>query len=401
MSKNPFAPYKAIQIIAAIVLCTLLFAACAAPQTNAPASQNATGKTITIGYMGPLTGGVAFVGQEQKGFVEAAVQIFNEETGLNVEIVEADTAANPDTARVVAGRFAANDEILAVVGPSVSQACESTQSIFAAAGLAHITPSCTRTDLTQPGTETFFRPIPTDADQSKTDAAYMVDALGIESAFLVDDQTSYGTGINDELEAELRARGVTDIQRASVSQEETDFSSIATSVVSADVDLVFFANQVQNQLAALAMQLRAQGFDGHYFLPDGGFQLDWVDAAGAAAEGAYVSFFAPDPKLVPEAQPYNEIYAANVGENFGAFGGAAAFTTYIALHAIEQCADADDLSRACVVDALTTINLESSPLGIPVAFGANNQLEDSRFFLFQIQDGQFALLDLEQSIAAQ
>ena len=114
--------------------------------------------------------------------------------------------------------------------------------------------------------------------------------------------------------------------------------------------------------------------------------------AGAAAEGTYVSFFSPDPNLVPEAQPYNEIYTAATGNEFGAFGGASAFTTYIGLQAIKVCADGGDLSRACVVDALTNINLESSPLGLPVAFGEGNQIAGSRFFLFQVKDGKFTLV---------
>ena len=123
-----------------------------------------------------------------------------------------------------------------------------------------------------------------------------------------------------------------------------------------------------------------------------GFGLGWVGTAGAAAEGTYVSFFSPDPNLVPEAQPYNEIYTAATGNEFGAFGGASAFTTYIGLQAIKVCADGGDLSRACVVDALTNINLESSPLGLPVAFGEGNQIAGSRFFLFQVKDGKFTLV---------
>jgi branched-chain amino acid transport system substrate-binding protein len=399
MYKNPPFGYKTMPTVAALLLCAMLFAACAAPQASAPAGANQASEPIKIGYMGPLTGPVAFVGEEQSGFVEAAVQIFNEEHGTNIELVPGDSEINPDIGRVVAERFAADADILAVVGPAGSQVCEATQPIFAEAGLAHITPSCTRTDLTQPGTPTFFRPIPTDADQSKTDAAYMVDVLDIGSAFLVDDQTSYGTGITDELVAELRARGVTEIQRASVSQEETDFSSIATSVMASEAELVFFASQVQSQLATLSIQLREQGYAGYYFLPDGGFQLDWVDVAGAAADGAFVSFFAPDPKLVPEAQPYTQRYAATHGEEFGAFGGAAAFATYIALEAIDQCVQAYDVSRACVVDALANLELDTSPLGIPVAFGPGNQLRGSQFFLFQIQNGEFALLDGSQPIA--
>lgn len=391
--------FKMYKLFAILSLVSLLMAACTTAPTTDPAASSAA-ETIKIGYMGPLTGPASFVGQEQQGFVEAAVQIFNEETGLNVEIVADDTEINPDTGRIVAERLAADAEILAVVGPAGSQVCESTQPIFAAAGLAHVTPSCTRTDLTQPGTETFFRPIPTDADQSRTDAAYMVDVLNVQSVYLLDDQSSYGVGLNEEMTAELTSRGVTAIERASVSQEEADFSSIATNIVAAGSDLVFFATQVESQMGTLINQLRAQGYEGTYFLPDGGFQMGWVEAAGAAAEGAYVSFFAPDPNLVPAAQPYNAIYATNVGEEFGAFGGAAALSTYIVLEAVEQCADAGELSRACLVDTLTNINLETSPLDIPVSFGEGNQLAGSEFFLFQIQNGQFALLSGDDAVAA-
>ena len=396
---------RILKVVTVLLTLAALLAACVAPQAPATTGgeptavaaeegggEAPTGGAIKIAFMGPLTGGAAFIGQEQLGFAKAAVQIFNEESGLNVELVEGDDEMNPDTGKTVAERFAADSEILVVIGPAGSQICESTQPIFAEAGLAHITPSCTRTDLTQPGTPTFFRPIPTDADQSVTDGAYMVDELGVQSAYLLDDQSSYSVGLNDELEAVLTERGVTAIERSSVTQDETDFSSLVTTIVAANPDVVFFPSQIENQMATLSIQLREQGYEGIFFLPDGGFGLGWVGTAGAAAEGTYVSFFSPDPNLVPEAQPYNEIYTAATGNEFGAFGGASAFTTYIGLQAIKVCADGGDLSRACVVDALTNINLESSPLGLPVAFGEGNQIAGSRFFLFQVKDGKFTLV---------
>ena len=81
---------------------------------------------------------------------------------------QGDTEINPDVGRVVAERLAADPDLYVVVGPMGSQVCEATQPIFEDAGLAQITQACTRTDLTDPGTPTFFRPIPSDADQSKT-----------------------------------------------------------------------------------------------------------------------------------------------------------------------------------------------------------------------------------------
>ena len=346
---------------------------------------------IKVAFLGPLTGGAAFIGQEQLGFAQVTIALFNERTGLSVELVEGDTEINPDTGRIVAERVAADAEVIAVVGPAGSQVCEATQPVFEEAGLAHITPSCTRTDLTDPGTATFFRPIPTDADQSSTIAAHMAGDLAIGSIYMVDDQSSYATALVDELEALLGDAGVTVDGRASVTQEEADFSSVATAAVAAGSDAVFMAGQIEGQLGTLAVQLREQGFEGIYYLPDGGFSLGWIEAAGDAANGTYVTFFAPDPNLVESMAPYNEAYAAGYSEEFGAFGGASSFATFIALNAIESCATAGDVSRSCIVDALGATDLETTPLGLPVSFGDGNQINGGSFSLFQIEDGAFNL----------
>ena len=75
----------------------------------------------------------------------------------------------------------------------------------------------------------------------------------------------------------------------------------------------------------------------------------------------------------------------------GAWGSAAGLAAYVALDALETCVAAGDISRACVVDALASINLETTPLGLPISFGEGNQAEGG-FSLFQIQDGKFVLL---------
>lgn len=366
----------------------------AAEETSAEAAgDDATAPdSITIGFMGPLTGGAAFIGQEMLGFTKAVAQIYSEQWGIEINIVEGDTEINPDVGKIVAEQFVANEAIVGVVGPAGSQVCESTQPVFADAGLAHVTPSCTATGLTQPGTPTFFRPIPTDADQSKTIASYMLDTLGVASVYLVDDQSSYSVGLDDEVEALLTEAGVS-VERASVTQEETDFSSVVTAIMAAGVDAVLFPSQIESQEGTLAVQLREQGYEGIYFLADGGFSLNWVGNAGEAAEGTYVTFFSPDPNLVPEAEEMNALYSEIAGsQEFGAFGGAGGLTAQVLLEAVGVCVQTGDVSRACVVDALTNLNLESTVLGIPVSFGEGNQAAGG-FSLFQVQDGAFVLLD--------
>lgn len=355
------------------------------------ARENRAELDIKIGFMGPLTGGAAFLGQEQLNFAKVATQLFNERTGFNVQVVEGDTMINPDQGKIVAERFIADDSIYAVVGPAGSQVCEAVQPVFAEAGLTHITPSCTRISLTDPGTPTFFRPVPTDADQGPTDARFMVEELGAQSAYLVDDQSSYAVGLTDEVEAALNELGVTRIERASVTQQDTDFSSLVTSIIDFNPDVVFFPSQISSQLGTMAAQLQEQGFEGTYFLADGGFDISWVETAGDAAEGTYLSFFAPDPHFVPQARDLTTRYQNQYGD-FGAFGGPSALSADIVLEAINRCFEADNLTRACVVEETAATNMSDSLLGIPVSFGEGNQIEGGQFFIFQVRDGNFVLV---------
>jgi ABC-type branched-subunit amino acid transport system substrate-binding protein len=304
-----------------------------AGQTSA-GQQSSTDVEIKIGYMGGLTGGAAEVGQEQLHAVQTLVQLFNEENGFDVEVVEGDTQLNPDTGKIVAERFIADNTILGVIGPLASHVCEATQPSFEEGGLVAITPSCSLTNLTDPGTETFFRPIPHDAQKAPTDAGFVANELEAESVYLVDDQSIYAVGLNDEMEAQLKELGITDVQRASVTQEEIDFSSLVTSILVAYPDVVYFPSLVIDQYALLVIRLQQQNYQGAYFLIDGAIVPSWVEA-------------------------------------------------------IERCFDAGALTRSCAVEETAATNMSDSVLGIPVSFGPGNQIEGLKFTLYQVQNGSF------------
>jgi hypothetical protein len=91
----------------------------------------------------------------------------------------------------------------------------------------------------------------------------------------------------------------------------------------------------------------------------------------------------------------NGRYVANTGTaEFGAFGGASGLTTQVLLDAVVRCAQAGEVTRECVVTELgnTDLTAERSVLGVPVSFGEGNQIEGARFFIFQVQEGVFTLL---------
>ena len=344
--------------------------------------------TASIGIMGPFTGDVAAIGQEQLNWAKFAVDQFNEEHGTTFSLVEGDTQLDPAQATTVAPQFVSNDDIVAVVGPAGSQEVEAVGSIYADAGMPFISPSATATNLT-PDFETFFRVVPTDADQGPTDAQYMIDELGAQNVLIIDDQTSYSTGLADSTAAALEEGDVT-VSRESVSQDQTDFSALASGV-SDETDVVFLPWQVAANAQLFGNQLAEQGKEAVIFGSDGLFSPDDFMIAGA-----YVSSFAPDitglddPAVQELATAFEEEYG-----DFGTFGPPTFAATTVVMEAARSvCEGGEEPTREAMLEAMAATNLSESILGQPIAFTEDGDIQDAVFFIFQVQeDGSYQLVE--------
>ena len=344
--------------------------------------------TATIGIMGPFTGDVAAIGQEQLNWAKFAVDRFNEERGTTFTLEEGDTQLDPAQAATVAPQFVSNSDIQAVVGPAGSQEVEAVGSIYGNAGMAFISPSATATNLTE-DFDTFFRVVPTDADQGPTDATYMAEELGAQNVLIIDDQSSYSTGLADSTAAALEEAGVT-VSRESVSQDQTDFSALVSAVAD-DTDVVFLPWQVAANAQLFGNQLAEQGKDAVIFGSDGLFSPDDFKIAGS-----YVSSFAPDITGLddPEIQELATAFEEEYGD-FGTFGPPTfAATTVVMEAATAVCESGEEPTREAILEQMPETNLEESILGQPITFTENGDIEDATFFIFQVaEDGSYELVE--------
>ncbi len=110
--------------------------------------------SATIGIMGPFTGDVAAIGQEQLNWAKFAVEHFNEENGTDFTLFEGDDPARSRPGLDASPRSSSRtSDIVAVVGPAGSQEVEAVGEIF---GRRRALPSClasaTATALTERST---------------------------------------------------------------------------------------------------------------------------------------------------------------------------------------------------------------------------------------------------------
>jgi branched-chain amino acid transport system substrate-binding protein len=255
---------KGIALALALLSTAVVVASAQGSSTTAAASQvvNCRG-TLKIGIVTPLTGGAGFLGQEQLSWTRYALNTLARPLGLRVQLVLGDTPVEkgPGEGLVVAQKMIADPRLVAVIGPATSGAVASSSRALFAAGIAHISPSATRTSLTQgsskEATGGFFRVVPGDYIQGPTDANFMVEKLNAKKVVLIDFQEPYSVGLADAAERVLKAKGVTTI-RQSTSVNTTDFSSLVTRVPN-DTDIVFFPTQQPPDAQTFGQQLLEQG----------------------------------------------------------------------------------------------------------------------------------------------
>lgn len=366
----------------------------AAEPTSAPApaatTAAATAPTgpIKIGIMGPFTGGAASIGQEQLNYAKLAVEDFNKANGTTVELVEGDTQLDPAIATDVAQRLISDQAVYAIVGPAGSQEVLAVAPSVTTANLVMISPSATRVDLTESGFKTFFRVVPRDDVQGQTAGNLIADTLKATKVALIDDQTAYSTGLADQVASVLAAKNVA-TTRTSITQNDSDFSSLVTKLKGEAPQVVYIPWQLANQAALLAKQMQEQGFTATIMGGDGlNSQTDFIDGAAGATEGAYITNFAPDITSVADAKAVVDAFTAKYG-TFGAFGPPTYVATMVALEAIQRAGAGGSLSREAVTAEVAKTDMAKSIFGIPIKFDAKGDIQNATFFLFQVKDGKF------------
>lgn len=340
--------------------------------------------TGSIGLLGPFTGDAASIGQEQLNWATFALDRFNEENGTDLGLVEGDTQLDPAQATTVAQQVVSDSSVLALVGPAGSQEVEAIAPILDG-GLAMISASATSTDLTEGDIEGFFRVIPRDDVQGPTIADFILESLDGQNVVIIDDQTSYSTGLAASATETLEEGGAT-VSSDSVSQDQTDFSSLVTGI-GEDVDVVFLPWQIAANAQLFAQQMTEQGKDATIIGGDGLFSPE-----DFSAEGAYVSSFAPDVRGIESAADLVETYEAEYGD-FGTFGPPVFAATEVAATAILAACEDGAPDREGVLAQVGEVTLEDSILGAELSFDDKGDVEGAQFYIFVIEGGEYTLVE--------
>jgi branched-chain amino acid transport system substrate-binding protein len=365
----------------------IVAAAVARPTSSAAAAATSCSKGVSIGMLAPITGPAASIGGDQLHWAQFYFTQWNKVRGhVKIKLVQGDTQLDPSKASTVAQSFASNGSIMGVIGPAGSDEVQAVAPILRKAGLAFASGSATRVSLTNGSQKGFFfRDVPNDNVQGPTAATYMFNNLGVKSGtsvMVVDDQESYSTGLADIVGQSLTGKGVK-VDRESISQKDTDFSSLIAKVTSA-TKVVYLPFQLSSQAQLFTQQLKAQGKTAVTFGSDGTF-----DVSKFNTNGSYISFFAPDVTTIPADAAVVKSFSKQFPGGTSPFGAPNYVLAQLYAQAVTKACKNKTLTRAELRADFRKASLKATILGGPVRFTANGDLAGAKFHVFKIVNGKY------------
>jgi branched-chain amino acid transport system substrate-binding protein len=397
-------------LMAPLAAVALVLAACGSSGGSSSGGGGGSGgkKTYTIGFQGPLSGGNAALGINEKFGVQLAVKEANDKGDLpfKLQVATADDLGSGDGGPPAAQKLIGNSNVVAVVGPSFSGASNSTGNLYKAAGMLVVTPSATLPDITSHGFTTYYRAVADDNAQGPPDAKYLVNKLGKKKIYVIDDTTDYGKGLSKAFTGALS--GLSGASKAgSDSAPQTSgcipgatgstsqYQTLASKVKNSGADAVYYAGYYCD-FGLLAKALRDKGYTGQLMSGDGSKDDRYISGAGVSnANGSLLSCQCSDIASNPKGGSFITAYKALAGQDPGAYS-AEAYDVANAIIGVMKTVGANP-TRASLVSAFGSVDYQGLTKEIAFASASDHNLKVQAAFLYKVENGKFTYLgDLSQ-----
>jgi branched-chain amino acid transport system substrate-binding protein len=334
----------------------------------------------TIAYVGTIAGANAGLGIAIKQAVQLGIEEHNKaNAGCQVTYKEFDTGGSPQTALAPTVAAINDPSILGIVGLPFSGESEAVGPALSEAGLVSITPSATRPDLTTKGWKHFFRGLGNDAVQGPAAARFMTGTLGAQKVCVIRDDSAYGQGLATEL---TKALGAAAACEEEVKTGQREFSAAIGTIQSANPDAIFYSGYY-DEGAPLAQQLRDAGVEAELVVPDGVKDPIFVQNAGEASDGVYMTCPCLPGDVFPE---FTQAYKTRWNVDPQTYSAEAYDATTVLLRGIDQgIAD-----RAGLLEHVR--NYDGQGLTKHLKWNTNGELSETPVWSYVVKGGQITRL---------
>ena len=366
--------------VLALMLAVVLLLALAQPA--------AAKKTVKVGVIAPMSGGVAANGLGGRNSAQVAVELRNADPNAkyHYELEALDDECKPNIGVQVATKLAADRKVIGAVTHYCSAVALGCVDIYHRFGLPAIVWGAVHPDVTY-GNDygEVFRVNGTMINQNET-AAKFVTGLGYKKWAIIHDTTDYGKGHNKFFSKFVQENGGTILGTFGVTADQQDFTAELTKIKALDPEVIYFGG-----LTPIGVRIRAQmekiGLKALFQGTSGIVSDAFIEGSGDLAEGVLAFREGAPVEKLPGGQYFMEKYDAasfsNPPEAYGAFAFAA---MNLLLDTIEEVGP----NRKAVAKALQKTNGHKSIVG-EISFDDHGQNTVALITKYVIQNGKWTI----------
>jgi len=357
-------------------------------------------KPFVIGGIFSITGPASYLGEPERNTMEMLAAEFNAKGGIKghpVKVVIYDDEGDVTKARLHAEKLLKKDQVLAIIGPSLTHTSMAVLPITQQAKTPLI--SCAAgIGITSPAKERVWVFKTPQTDQMAVDRIYQyLKKQNITKVAILTVSTGYGVSGKEQLNALAPNYGITLVAQEVFGEKDTDMTPQLTKIRGTEAQAVICWGTGPAP-ALVAKNMKQLGLTIPLIQSHGAASKKFIELAGEAGEGIIM----PAGKLViypllPDTDPqkavcqeYDKKYQAKFSKPASSFGGYA----YDAMMMLAQALERAGADQAKIRNALEQTK---NYVGVSGIFNMSpedhNGLTSEAFVMVKIEKGDFKLIE--------
>ncbi len=241
---------------------------------------------IKIGFIAPLSGDLAFLGNNMQKAVELAKDQINEKGGINgkkIKVIYEDGKCDGKEAVSAAQKLINIYGVNAIIGGLCSAETLAVAPLAESSKTILMSPCSSAPKISQAG-DYIFRDYISDLFQGKYGADFAYNELGKRKAALFFVQADYGIGVKNAFKERFKELGGEIVAEESFDQSSRDYRTQLTKIRDKNSDIIFFVGYTEEIIPGLK-QIKELGINSQILGTEVFEDTTIFDRAGDSAEG--------------------------------------------------------------------------------------------------------------------
>ncbi len=347
------------------------------------------GDTVTIGFMGDLTGENSGLVIPPKQGAQMAIEEYNATNPkVKINFKTYDSQGKGEQALPLAKTAITKDKIVGLIGPAFSGESQQVGPALEEGKIPSVSPSATNSALTKNGWKYYHRIVGNDDAQGAAVGQFITNSLKAKKVFVIHDNSEYGKPLATTVENTAKSAGAT-TEVSAIDPEASDYSASVNAAKSFAPDAIFFGGYYAAG-GKLIKQLREGGVDARFLSGDGSLDKGLASGAGGTnADGSIIAcpcLIDPTGKASAASKKFSDAYKAKYGSETAIYSAEG----YDAATAFIEAIKAGNTTPEKINEFLSTVDVPG--VSKPIKFTPQGDPAVADVYVYQVTGQTLPLL---------